>query len=288
MAASLYGVQHLFNTWIPRIARGQRNVQKRPGMTEGNVHIYLSSREADDTGFALSLRREVTRLKPDATVLSGIIGSTQKPADAPIEAAILLLVGVRWFRLEPEAKPYFADPSEPLRQLLERWLSQGRKIVPLLFQVAPKEWAAICRQLPSSLAELANLNAVEIRLQKFSADVQGLLDSLFSGKPSTPWTETEQQTIIQIVTERTGPLKWYSSRNIILRVRVDGDELGSLLGWGSHFDAPVTPGHHKVQVCEGLFMKTQTLDVDVKPGSTVRLYCERNIFTGGVSLTPKV
>ena len=257
-------------------------------MTEGNVRIYLSYRQSDASGFALSLRREVARLAPDATILSGAIGSTQKPAAAPIDAAILLLVGVRWFRLEPAAKPYFADPSEPLRQLLERWLSPDRKIVPLLFQVALNEWAAMCRQLPSSLTELANLNAFEIRPQKFSADVQGLLDSLFSGKSSTPWTQTEQETIIQIVTEKAGPLKWYSSRNTILRVCVDGDEVGSLLGWGSHLDAPVTPGRHKVQVRQGPFMKTQTLDVDVKPGSTVRLYCERNIFTGAVSLAPKI
>ena len=251
------------------------------------MQLYLSYREDDASGFALSVQRWLAREVPDARIVSGAIPAGAQPAPVPGGSTILLLVGSNWLRSGADAPIHLANAADPQRKVLERALAEGVKIVPLLFQVPSRDWEPLCRQLPATLTVLAKLNAVEIRPQSFPQDLAGLLASLRAPERSTPWTEAGARTIIRVETESGGLLKWWTGRDKTLRVVVDGTEAGALTAWNSHFEAGVEPGRHKVQLREGPFFKSAIVEVDVSRGSTVTLVCARNGFTGTVSLARK-
>lgn len=100
-------------------------------------------------------------------------------------------------------------------------------------------WPSICSHLPKSLGPLAHVNAFEIRAQSFSSDLQGLLTLLRGPDRPVPWTEAGQRTLIRLEAAPGGALKWWSSRNIALRVFVDDAEVGALVAWAGRFEAAV-------------------------------------------------
>jgi hypothetical protein len=251
------------------------------------VRIHLSYRDDDAAGFALSLRRELAQLAPDVMLTLGALHAGERPRAVPDRATMLILVCRRWVRPAADAPPYFVDPNDPLRRLLEVAIREGVKIVPTLFQVPLATWGAICGDLPASLRQLASFNAFEIRSQSFSPDLHRLLTSLRTLDRPVPWTEAVTPTLIRFEAEGGGALKWYSNRKIALRVFVDGAEVGALTGWAGHFHAAVEPGRHTVQIRQGLITKSNTVMVEVARGTMVTLICGRNIFTGMVSLEHK-
>jgi hypothetical protein len=251
------------------------------------VHIHLSYRDGDATGFALSLRRELARLAPDVKVTWGAIDASGRQPTLSPGATLLILVGTRWMRPELNAALYFADASDPMRRLLEAVIENSLKIVPVLFQVPLASWGTICGALPASISPLANLNAFEIRSQSFASDLDRLLTWLRSPDQGVVWTEAGMRTLIRVEAEGGGALKWWSNRNTALHLLVDDAEVGALTGWDGQFDATVKPGRHSVQVREGLLSKSKVVVVEVALGATVTLVCGRNIFTGAVSLNNK-
>ena len=251
------------------------------------MHVHFNYRDDDASGLALSLRRELARLAPDITLTSGPVRAGERPRAVPRDANMLMLIGTRWMRSAANATSYFDDANDPMRRVIEMAIKNGIKIVPVLFQVPLASWSALCHELPVSLSSLAHVNAFEIRSQSFAHDLQGLLNWLRLPDRIVPWTEAGVRGMIRIEAEGGGALKWWTNRNIALRVLVDDAEVGGLVGWDGRFDATVEPGRHTVQIREGSIFKCKAVIVDVALGGTVSLVCGRNIFTGKVSLKHK-
>ena len=110
------------------------------------MHLYLSYREDDASGFALSVQRWLAREAPDTRIVSGAICAGAQPAPVPGGSTILLLVGSNWLRSGADAPIHLANAADPQRRVLERALAEGVKIVPLLFQVPLRDWEPLCRQ----------------------------------------------------------------------------------------------------------------------------------------------
>ncbi len=251
------------------------------------VHVHFSYRDDDASGLALSLRRELAQLAPDITLTSGPVRAGERPQAVPRDANMLMLIGTRWMRPASNEAPYFDDANDPMRLVIEAAIKDSIKIVPVLFQVPLTSWGTLCRELPASLGSLAQVNAFEIRSQSFANDLRGLLNWLRLPDRIVPWTETGARALIRIEAEGGGALKWWSNRNIALRVLVDNAEVGGLAGWDGRFDTTVEPGRHTVQIREGPIFKCKAVIVDVALGATISLVCGRNIFTGRVSLKHK-
>jgi len=249
------------------------------------VHVHLSYRDDDESGFALRLRRELKRVAADVTVTGEPILPGKRPGAVPRGAIMLMLVGTRWLRPASSQPLYFDDARDPLRWQLETAIADGVRIIPVTSQVPLATWPSICAHLPKSLGPLAHVNAVEIRAQSFSSDLQSLLTSLRGPDRSVPWTEAGQRTLIRLEAEPGGALKWWSSRNIALRVFVDDAEVGGLVAWAGRCETEVEPGRHAVQIREGPMFKSGVVTVEVARGATVTLVCRRNILTGTVSLS---
>ena len=65
-------------------------------------------------------------------------------------------------------------------------------------------------------------------------------------------------------------------------------EVGSLGAWNGQLDWPVAPGRHTVQVRPGPgSSKSSILELGIAKGETVAFVCDRNVFTGGLSLRRK-
>ena len=175
-----------------------------------------------------------------------------------------------------------------MRRLLEASLRDGHRIVPVLSEVSLSEWGAMCREFPPTLQSLAPRNAVELRSQSFSQDLQHLIERLRSPAPDVPWTEAESRSVIRVEAAGGGALKWWSNRGEAARVFVDGAGVGSLGAWNGQMDWPVAPGRHTVQVRPGPgSSKSSVLALEIAKGETVAFVCDRNIFTGGLSLRRK-
>ena len=248
------------------------------------MQLYLSYRSDDASGFALHLTRELGRLAPDVGVVSGEVGTSAGAPAVPPAATVLLLVGKRWLRSAAGSAPHLANAGDPLRRFLESHVKKGTPIVPVLFQLPASQWAQMCAELPKSLGSLAQHNAIELRPASFAGDLTQLLASLRTPARTVPWTEAGARTLIRVESEGGGPLKWWTAHDKVIRVVVDGTEVGALTGFSSAFEAPVEPGRHTVDVRQGLFFKSAPVTVDVSRGATVSLVCGRNGFTGTVSL----
>ncbi len=245
----------------------------------------MSFRAEDAAAFALSFHRGWTRLAPDIELVAAPIRLDAPAPVVPAGATVLVLVGRRWLRSEPGDPSFLAKASDPMRRLLEASLKDGHRIVPVLFEVSLSEWGAICREFPPTLQSLAPRNAVELRSQSFSQDLQLLIDRLRSPTPDVPWTEAESRSVIRVEAAGGGTLKWWSNRGVAARVFVDGSEVGSLGAWNGQLDWPVAPGRHTVQVRPGPgSSKSSVLGLEIAKGETVAFVCDRNIFTGGLSL----
>ena len=245
------------------------------------MQLYLSYRDGDAPGFALHFAAELAKLSRDATLVAAPVGRA-RPKPVPNNAIVLLLVGARWLRDQPQGPVRLAAPDDPQRALLEHALKDGTVIVPLLFGV--DQWDRLCAELPPSLRPLGRLNAAPVRPQSFSADVADLLTRLGNPRRDTPWTEAGARTVIRVETADGGLLQWWTGRDKTLRVLVDGTEVGALTAFDGHFDADVEPGRHVVQLREGAFFKSDAVEVTVGRGVTTTLVCHRNSFTGLVSL----
>ena len=183
---------------------------------------------------------------------------------------------------------FLAKASDPMRRLLEASLRDGHRIVPVLFEVSLSDWGAMCREFPPTLESLAPRNAVELRSQSFSQDLQLLIDRLRSPDPDVPWTEAESRSVIRVEAAGGGALKWWSNRGMAARVFVDGSDVGSLGAWNGQMDWAVAPGRHTVQVRPGPgSSKSSVLALEIAKGETVAFVCDRNVFTGGLSLRRK-
>ena len=248
----------------------------------------MSYRAADAAAFALKLRREWTRLAPDVELTPAPIRLDAPAPAVPAGATVFVLVGRQWLRSEPGDPSFLAGASDPMRQLLEASLRDGHRIVPVLFEVSLSDWGAMCGEFPPTLESLAPRNAVELRSPSFSQDLQRLIDRLRSPAPDVPWTEAESRSIVRIEAAGGGALKWWSNRGVGTRVFVDGSEVGSLGAWNGRLDWPVAPGRHTVQVRPGPgSSKSSVLPLEIAKGETVTFVCDRNIFTGGMSLKRK-
>lgn len=251
------------------------------------MNLYLSYRDDDASGFALSLGREIRRQAPETTVVSGRVESGGRAAAIADGSIVLLIASTRWLRATPDAAPPINQAGDPLRALLEDAIRRRVRIVPVVFQIPIGQWQSMCGQLPPSLQVMSRFNGLEIRQEAFQADIGRLLGLLKAPDRDVPWTEAPARTVIQVESEGGGPVKWWTGRDKTLRVVVDGSEVGALTGFNGRIDAAVEPGRHTVHVREGRLFKSEPVVVDVARGSTVSLVCGRNSFTGAVSLAHK-
>jgi hypothetical protein len=249
------------------------------------LRLYVAYREADTAGAAISLRRELGKFAPDVSLVMAVMDPGDHLPEVPVGATVLLLAGRRWVRADVDTPPYMAEPGDPVAELIRA--TDGVRIVPVLCGVPLAGWSATCRELPPDVGRrLAALNAVELRLQSFAADLRQLLEDLGRDRNGAgPWMDGGPRTVIQVTAGRGGLLKWYSNRNTALRVFVDDAEVGALGGWAGSLMWSVEPGDHTVQIRAGrLNPSSAALCVRVEVGATVALICRRNILTGG--LTP--
>ena len=250
--------------------------------------IYMTFRTGDAAAFALSLRRGWSRLAPDIELVTAPISLDAPAPTIPAGATVFVLVGPRWLRSEPGDPSFLGKASDPMRRLLEASLRDGHRIVPVLFEVSVSDWGAMCREFPSTLQSLAPRNAVALRSQSFSQDLQLLIVRLRAPAADVPWTEAGSRSVIRVEAAGGGALKWWSNRGVAARVFVDGSEVGSLGAWNGQMDWPVAPGPHTVQVRPGPgSSKSSVLALELAKGETVAFVCDRNIFTGGLSLRRK-
>jgi hypothetical protein len=251
------------------------------------VQLYISYRDDDASGFALSLSREIKRQAPDATIVSGRVEPGARAGAVPDGSIVLLIAGSRWLRSGTDGPSHFANASDPLRTLLESAMRRRVRIVPLVFQISLRQWESMCGQLPSSFQAISRLNAFEIRQEWFQRDIELLLARLRTPDREVPWTEAADRTVIHVEAEAGSLMKWWTGRDKALRVVADGTEVGSLIAFNGRFEATVEPGRHTVQIRQGRFFKSDPVVVEVTHGGTASLVAGRNGFTGALSLALK-
>ena len=205
----------------------------------------------------------------------------------PSGAVVFLLIGCRWLRRSENAVPNMTSREDPLLHLIGRCLNEGVLIVPVLCGAQLSAWDDICDELPANIGEpLKGLNAVELRLSSFAADLHDLVRKLDDGSDRPGhWTDGAPQTFISVQAERGGPLKWYSNRDKDMQVFVDDVEVGVLTGWSGRLTRAVDPGSHTVQIRQGrLNPSSSPFSVHVEEGTSLVLNISRNIFTSGLTL----
>ena len=107
------------------------------------VNLYLSYRDDDASGFALSLGREIRRQAPEASVVSGRVERGARAAAIPDGAIVLLIAGTRWLRAAPEMPAPISQAGDPLRTMLEDAIRRRLRIVPVVFQIPLRQWQSI-------------------------------------------------------------------------------------------------------------------------------------------------
>jgi hypothetical protein len=259
----------------------------RHGSAGSSLQIYAAYREDDASGAALGLQQELgASSQPIALILAGARPGVRMPT-VPSGAVVFLLIGPRWLRRPENAVPNMTSREDPLLNLIGHSLNNGLPIVPVLCGPQLSAWNGICDELPANIGEpLKGLNAVELRLTSFAADLHDLVRNLDDGSDgSGHWTDGAPQTFISVQAERGGALKWYSNRDKVMQVFVDDIEVGVLTGWSGRLTRAVDPGSHTVQVRQGrLNPSSSPLTVHVEEGTCTALKCGRNIFTGGLTL----
>lgn len=147
------------------------------------MRVFLSYRRDDAAGHTGRLHDNLVERLGRENVFQDVeaIGPGERFAetiDRTIAGSdlVLAVIGRRWLAVDPDTgRPRLDDPDDVMRRELESALRVGRRVVPVIVDSArlpPRD------ALPEALQSLLDHNAVEIRDDAWSRDVDRLYDAI--------------------------------------------------------------------------------------------------------------
>lgn len=145
--------------------------------------VFLSYRRADTGDFVGRLSSRLQRALGPENVFVDVDAIApgqdfveviqQAVADATVLVAV---IGPRWLTLSgPEGEPRLWQPGDAVRLEVESALSRGTRVIPVLVNDASMPRPD---ELPMSMVGLSRRNALRIRQEFFSSDVERLIDAI--------------------------------------------------------------------------------------------------------------
>ena len=153
---------------------------------QGN--IFVNYRRQTDSGIAGRIYDSLTSALPGASIFMDV--DKLNPGDdfeAALEktlagcAVFLAIIGPQWAAMvSPNGQRRLDDPNDFVRKELRTALAERVRIIPVLVGGAAMPDASV---LPLELKALAKHQAVEIRHERFRADVEGLAEAIAATAP---------------------------------------------------------------------------------------------------------
>src|SRR4051794_23635104 len=152
------------------------------------MRVFLSYRRDDASGHAGRLHDDLVARLGSASVFQDVvsIGPGERYRRLITEAidgsdVVIAVIGRQWSATDPQGRSRLDDADDVVRAELEAALSADRRVVPVLVDRATLPSAA---SLPESLRPLRELNAIELRDEAWSADLDRLYAAI--GVPRRP------------------------------------------------------------------------------------------------------
>ena len=173
---------------------------------EPRGRIFISYRRDDAPGFALSIYQCLEQEFRGEDLFMDVEGQI-KPGDDFVKVlsnqiaqcnVLLAIIGERWIDArDKDGNRRLEQKDDFVRIEIASALELGKRVIPVLVNKAEMPHAD---ELPEPLKVLARRNAIAIRLTRFKADVQGLVnglkDALASGKAERAATnEAKRQAV---------------------------------------------------------------------------------------------
>jgi hypothetical protein len=147
-------------------------------------NIFISYRRTDEPGFALALYTRLEQEFPSEKLFMDVEGHIKAGDDFTAVLneqvaqcdVLLAIIGERWLNArDGDGNRRLENDGDFVRIEIASALGLGKRVIPVLVNEAQMPRAD---DLPASLKSLALRNAVAIRLTRFKADSQGLINAL--------------------------------------------------------------------------------------------------------------
>ena len=259
----------------------------------GRGSIFISYRRQETAANAgrlydhLSERFGEDRVFMDIDSIAIGTDFTEAIAEAVSECDILLvLIGREWSTITDSAgRRRIDNPDDYVRVEIETALKRNIRTVPVLVDGAPLPRVD---DLPASLRPLTRRQALELDYANFRSQITRLIaavDEVIEPETTADDVMTERPAAAAatslpgsgMLTLAREPSKW-KDRLRAYEVVVDDNVIAKIKG-GEQLDLPLAAGRHaiylKIDWC-----RSRVVDVDVRPGGTIRLHCKSGSIQG--------
>jgi TIR domain len=151
-------------------------------MSDAAAEVFISYRRQEASWLAAWLHDRLVAQFGEARVFLDIdwikpgVDFRQVIAEAIARSRVLLvIIGPRWLAAEGDGCRRLDRPDDPVRVELETAFRRGLQVIPLLLDGASMPPAA---DLPTSLAGLVRLNALQVGYQSARSDLARLVEAL--------------------------------------------------------------------------------------------------------------
>jgi hypothetical protein len=151
-------------------------------------NIFINYRRQTDAGVAGRIYDALTRALPGATLFMDVDKLTpgedfEQGLEKSLDSCkvMLAIVGPQWAtHKEPDGTRRLDNPHDFVRREISKSLGKGVRVIPVLIGGAQLPTSA---ELPDDLKPFAKRQAMEIRHERFSADVEALAQAIANVTP---------------------------------------------------------------------------------------------------------